>query len=61
MHFSIRFRNGRKSIVYNEAFVLSWCESLWLDPDRDASGRLITEDEEDEDEENEEEDDDFGD
>ena len=35
---------------YNEAFVMSWCESLWLDPDRDASGRLITEDEEDEDE-----------
>ena len=47
--------------MYNEAFVLSWCESLWLDPDRDASGRLITEYEEDEDEENEEEDDDFGD
>lgn len=56
MSFSIRFRNGRKSIVYNEAFVLSWCESIWLDPDRDASGRLITEDEE-----SEEEDDDFGD
>ena len=39
--------------MYNEAFVLSWCESIWLDPDRDASGRLITEDEEEEDEEDE--------
>lgn len=56
MSFSIRSRNGRKSIVYNEAFVLSWCESLWLDPDRDASGRLITEDEEDDYEEDEYED-----
>ena len=56
MSFSIRFRNGRKSIVYNEAFVLSWCESIWLDPDRDASGRLITYEEEDEYEEDEDED-----
>lgn len=43
-------------MAYNDAFVLSWWESLWLDPDRDASGRLITYEEEDEYEEDEDED-----
>ena len=42
-------------MAHNDAFVLSWLESLWLDPDRDASGRLITYEEEDEEDECEEE------
>jgi hypothetical protein len=41
--------------MYNESFVLSWCERLWLDPDRDASGRLVDDEDEYEDDEDEEE------
>lgn len=35
--------------MYDEGFVMRWNESIWLDPDRDAGGRLCYDDDEEED------------
>ena len=40
----------------SNTFAMSWCESLWLDPDRDASGRLYYDNEDEDDEYEEDED-----